>query len=281
VRRSPLIACIAAVSLAASASTAAASVTIGQLAPSGTALACNIAPAERLQSTVTSGNAYVVPANGTITSWSYNADPGSGQTMAMKIYRKVGDPATFQVVGHDGPRDISGGTLNTFPTNIPVRPGDVLGTYQPTTVPTACGVVSSGDLAYFFTGTLNDGQSQSFNPVAGIRLNVSAVFTPSNTFTLGPVARHKEKGTATLNLTLPNSGELTASGKGVKAASAGPAVVSKAVGAGPAQLLIKATGKKRATLNATGKVKLKVAITYTPTNGDPGTRSVKVKLQKR
>ncbi len=40
----------------------------------------------------------------------------------------------------------------------------------------------------------------------------------------------------------------------------------------PTQLLIKATGKKRKTLNKKGKVTLTVAITYTPTNGAPGTQ---------
>ena len=45
--------------------------------------------------------------------------------------------------------------------------------------------------------------------------------------------------------------------------------------------MVKATGKKRKKLNKTGKVKLSVAVTYTPTNGDPGTESVKVKLKKK
>ncbi len=48
-------------------------------------------------------------------------------------------------------------------------------------------------------------------------------------------------------------------------------MVSKAVTPGAAKLLIKAKGKKRSTLNATGKVKLNVSVTYTPTGGDPGT----------
>jgi hypothetical protein len=45
--------------------------------------------------------------------------------------------------------------------------------------------------------------------------------------------------------------------------------------------LIKAKGKKKKQLNQKGKVKLNVAITYTPTGGDPSTQSVKVKLQKK
>ncbi len=46
------------------------------------------------------------------------------------------------------------------------------------------------------------------------------------------------------------------------------------------KLTIKAKGKKKGTLNETGKVKLRPKITYTPTGGDPSTQSVKVKLKK-
>ena len=80
-------------------------------------------------------------------------------------------------------------------------------------------------------------------------------------------------------MSVPNPGELTGSGKGVKVASA--ARISKTVSApGEVKLTIKAKGKKKGTLNETGKVKLRPKITYTPTGGDPSTQSVKVKLKK-
>ena len=104
---------------------------------------------------------------------------------------------------------------------------------------------------------------------------------PSNAFTVGAITRNKKKGTATITVDVPNPGELTASGNGVQAASADRAVISKSVGAGQAQLLIKAKGKKKRKLNETGKVKLNVKITYTPTGGDPRTQSIKVKLKKK
>ncbi len=111
---------------------------------------------------------------------------------------------------------------------------------------------------------------------------VFAVFVkPSNVVTLGKITRNQKKGTATLTVNVPNPGELTGSGNGVKASSAGRAVISKSVGAGQAQLLIKAKGKKKKQLNQKGKVKLNLAVTYTPTGGDPSTQSVKVKLKKK
>lgn len=44
------------------------------------------------------------------------------QTLTMKVFRKVADPATYMVVGHDGPRPIAASTVNTFPTSVAVKP---------------------------------------------------------------------------------------------------------------------------------------------------------------
>jgi hypothetical protein len=105
---------------------------------------------------------------------------------------------------------------------------------------------------------------------------------PSNAFTLHQVVRNEKKGTATLTVSIPGPGELTGSGAGVKAASVARAVTSKAVaGPGDARLLIKAKGKKRRKLNQSGKVKLNVAITFTPNGGNPNTQVERVKLVKR
>ena len=203
----------------------------------------------------------------------------------MKVFRKIADPATLQVVGHDGPRPINASSVNTFPANVPVQPGDILGFNQPTSVNTACTFFAPGDTRFQYPGDLPDGGSAPFTvsmpPGSDFRLNISAVVAPSNSFTLGTVRRNKKRGTATLELSLPNPGELTASGNGVNAASAGRAFRSKSVGAGPAQLVIRAKGKKKQKLNRTGKVKLTPSITFTPTGGEASTRSMSVKLKKK
>jgi hypothetical protein len=284
-KRLGVAAFLAALSLAASASPAGASVTIGQLSPDPSTTFC-FGPMDEAQPTVTSGNTYVVPplppaSALVITSWSHNARVGAGQTFTMKVFRKVADPARYQVVGHDGPRPLAASTLNTFPASVPVKPGDVLGFNNGSPVATSCGFPVTGESYLFRNGNLADGESDPFSSFPGFRLNISAVVAPTNSFTLGKAKLNKKKGTATLTATVPNPGVLTASGNGVKAASAGRAVTSKSVGAGQAQLLIKATGKKKRKLNETGKVKLNVAITYTPTGGDPSTQSVKVKLKKK
>ena len=275
-KRLSLALVVVALPLAASASFASASVTIGQ---TGTTTSACDANADRLQPNVTGGSSYVVPETGTITSWTTFANTG-GEMMAMKVYRLNPD-GTYLVVGHDGPRLIPVG-LNTFTTGIAVKVGDVLGDSTPVGFTAECRFQATGDNFYLYSaGNLSDGSSGTFsrtNTVANSRLNVSAVVDPANAFSVGATTNNKKNGTATLALTLPNPGDLTASGKGVVASSAHE---SKAVGAGPAQILIAATGKKLKKLKRKGKVTLSVAITYTPQNGAPAVQTVSVQLRKK
>lgn len=197
----------------------------------------------------------------------------------MKIFRKLADPATFQVVGHAGPQTrMPGGTAeNTFPANVRVRTGDLLGLHTVTATP--CAFKDPGGRVALFSGDLADGEAAGFAAGSEIGLDIQAVFVPDNAFSLGKAKLNKKKGTASLTVDVPNLGELTGSGKGVKVANA--AVISKTVTApGKVKLTIKAKGRKQKTLNETGKVKVKPKITYTPTGGDPRTQSVKVKLKK-
>jgi len=286
-----VVALIAAAAFAAA--PASASVTLGQLGPNNSQ--SNSALLDFIQQGVAGGNGYRVPETGTITSWSTNAGFASSQKVGMEIFRKTRDPNFFTLVGLDGPRDLNPGLVNTFSANVPVQAGDLLGINCTTdTAVCTCGsggsnvctpAIGPGDMISNRTSSppLKVGDEAAFSGPfpSSARINVSAVFEPSNTVTVGTTSFNKKKGTATLNLDLPNPGDLAGSGKGAKVASAGGAVISKAVGAGPAQLLVKAKGKQLKTLNATGKVKLTVTITYTPTNGAPGNQSVKVMLKKK
>jgi hypothetical protein len=268
-------------SLAASASPAGAAVTIGQLAPgSPPPTACSVSQ-DLVQPPVTSGNPYTVPALPApfliVTSWSHNAAAGSAP-LTFKVYRGTG-PNTYRVVGHDGPRALSSGVVNTFSgLRIPVRAGDVIG-LNTTGASTACEFDAPGERNFFRNGDLADGQEGTFLESPGERVNVTALVEPDNRFTFGKVKLNEEKGTARLTLSVPNPGELTGSGKGVKVA--GAAVISKTVpAAGPVNLKIGAKGRKKHKLNETGKVKVKPKITFTPTGGDPSTQSKKLKLRK-
>jgi hypothetical protein len=276
-----LAAALAAVSLTASASSAGAAVTIGQL---GTPPSPNCEEqVDRVQPAVTSGDSYVVPSTGgatewNLTSWSTSPPAGDGFTMTMKVFRPV-NAATFTAVAHDGPRALTGGALNTFETNIAVKAGDVLGLNVPAAPAFPCGFVVAGD-SYLRTGSgtdLADGLSAPFpTAVADRRLNIEAVVTPTNTFALGEVTRNKKKGTAALAIeALPNPGELTLSGAGLKTTTA------TAAAPGSVPLTVKARGNKKRKLKNKGKVNVAPDVTYTPTGGEPNTQSTTLKLKKR
>lgn len=257
-------------------------------------------PYDLVQPTVTSGNTYVVPAGGVaITSWSTNAADGGGQQLKMKIFRKVADPLTYRVVGHDGPRALTPGTINKFAVNMPVQPGDVLGLNDATagSAPNACGFSAPGDFIPERPGDLADGQSTTFGGGFGdadARPNITAVvgFKPKNTFSFGKVNRNKNRGTATLAVKVPGPGTLSLTGKGMKtqrATRSASAVANRIVtAAGTVKLRIKAKGQKRRKLNDAGKVKVKAKVTFTPNGtatgdvvGDPKTLSKRVKLIKK
>lgn len=160
----------------------AAPVTIGQVAPGTTPppISCVIGPFDGFQPAVTSGSSYVVPSGGTrITSWSTYAAEGAGQMLTLKVFRQVSG-STYKVVGHDGPRELSPGVLNTFPTDITVEAGDVIGNNDDNAskvTPSACTFAAPGDAnVYAPTSNLADGESANFTEIEkDFRLNDSAV----------------------------------------------------------------------------------------------------------
>jgi hypothetical protein len=252
---------------------ASATVTIGQVGDA-TGSSCD-ANFDVLEPLPPSGNSYVAPGVGTITSWSMRAAEPVGQQLTMKMFRKVGEPANYQVVGHAGPQTLTPGSLNTFPANIPVQPGDALG-FHTITADSRCAFEAPGaSLLIATTSDLADGAAGPFEvDQEDAGLNVQATFAPDNTFKLAKTKRNRQKGNAVLTFELPNPGTLSGSGGGAKVAKA------KTVAAGKAKLKVKARGVKSRTLNGAGKVKLKLQVIYTPTGGDPKAKKLKVKLLK-
>jgi hypothetical protein len=222
------------------------------------------------------------PVAGTVVRWRIIG--ASGGPFHLRVLTQAGG-TSFTGAGTSEPRTPSSTAMETFTTSLPIGAGQQIG-LDVTNGTDQIGLASSlGKHPRFgFVGPppLADGATQEFSLGASDEeLLFNADVAPSNTFSVGAATRNKKKGTATLNLSVPNAGDLTATGSGVSAASSGRAVISKSVSAGGAQLLIKAAGKKKRKLNKAGNVKLTVAVTYTPTNGDPNTEPVQVKLKKR
>jgi hypothetical protein len=288
--------------LASSPATAATTVTIGQLGPFKTFKTdCTFSPIDIFQSTVASGASYVVPPGGAkLTSWTtyaghlgpgQNSGAGNGQMMEMKVFRFVSDVGpTYMAVGHDEQLLKSG--LNTFATNIAVKPGDVLGLNDVNangTAPEGCEFAAAGETRYA-DSDLADGDQATFTPESNLRLNIQAVVqlapgaspTGASAFSFGKVKDNKKKGTVILTVDVPGPGTLSLAGSGVKTERFGGAAASKAVNsAGPVKLLVRPKGKTKHKLAKTGKAKVKISVTYTPTGGNPATQSERVKLVKK
>jgi hypothetical protein len=91
----------------------------------------------------------------------------------------------------------------------------------------------------------------------------------------GKVSRNRKKGTATLPVTVPGPGTLTASGKGLKPFQ------TTTSGSGILDLPVKSKGAKRRALNDKGNAKVSETVSFTATCGATGESVSKIKLRKR
>jgi hypothetical protein len=260
----------------AAATTASAAVTIGQLPMSAPSAMCPATGAghDYLQPSVTGGNLYSARQAGTITSWS-TLSSSRGATFTFKAFRRTSDPDVFQVVGRDTGNTLSAG-LNTFPANIGVRSGDLIGVHERGGgANSSCTFFMPGDGALRRPGDLGSDQSAPFSPVANVRLNLSAVLVPSNAFTITAISRNRRNGTARITTDLSNPGFATIGGKGLKKSRATTAVARRV------SLKVATTGKSKRKLARTGSLKVAVTVTFNPTGGDPSSQIVRLQLSKR
>jgi hypothetical protein len=249
--------------------------TIGQVAPVPQSLSTSCpSNHDYLQPSVTGGHLYVARQAGTITSWSTNVSAAGAQSYTLKIFRRTSDPDVFQVVGEDAPHALAPG-LNTFPSNLGVASGDMLGFHVDGGPQNSCVFAMPGDGALRRPGDVTTGQSALFTPVANVRLNLAAVLVPSNAFTITGVSRNRRNGTARLTAQLSNPGVATIGGRGVISRRATTAVARSI------SLKVATAGTRKRKLARTGSLKVPVTVTFAPTGGDPSSQRVPVKLRMK
>jgi hypothetical protein len=289
IRKIGFLSVVAAVAVAANASPAGATVTIGsnlgrepdvssQYDPRPTFANLSLAPDRQAPGGLAS------PVNGTVVRWRIRV-AGITEVTNFRIIRPLVG-GLYTGAGTSPQVTPPSNATTPYDVQLPIQVGDYIGL-------DCC----DPDFAAFFVSdhsgasvrsewypqALADGApGRAPDQTGNYEITLNADIEPTSTFTLGAITRNKKKGTATITINdIPNPGELVGSGNGAKVASTGQAGISKSVGTGAAQLLIKAKGKKKKKLNQKGKVKLNVAVTYTPTGGDPRTQSLKVKLTKK
>jgi hypothetical protein len=263
---------LAALAALVAARPAAATVTLGQLAPTSPTPQCT-STADFLQPSITGGNLYIARQAGTITSWSTRSS-GAGASYVFKVFRRTSDPDIFRVIAHASPHVLTAG-VNRVPVNVAVRSGDMIGLNESGGA-NSCTFAQPGDGVLTRAGGLSDGSSGQFGPQADVRLNLSAVLVPSNDFSITSITRDRKHGTATVLLSVSNPGQLTITGKGLKKRP-----VKNIAVAGTAQFNIAATGKLKRKLEKTGKLALTPTLTFFPTGGDAASQSFIVNLRMR
>ena len=103
----------------------------------------------------------------------------------------------------------------------------------------------------------------------------SRTSSPSNVFRFGKVKLNRRKRTATLAVRVPGPGSLSLRGKGIRGQR-------KAVrAAGTVKLVVRPTGKAKRKLARTGKLTVRVAVTYRPSGGAPATKTKQIRLRSR
>jgi hypothetical protein len=260
------LACIAA------APSGAAAVTVGQLAPGSPSADCATLNRDYLEPSVTSGNLYVARQAGTITSWSTNS-AGSGAHYVFKIFRRTTDPDVFQVTARAPSHTLTSGP-NTVAVRLPVESGDMIG-FNESVASSSCTFSVPGESVLFSPGDLSDGDSGTFSAENDVRLNLSAVLVPDNSFTLG-IGKDRKRGMATVTATTSNPGVVAVRGKGLrKRASKSLAV------AGSVTFQLTATGKTARRLLRKGRVTAPVTVTFSPSDGDPSSQSIRLTLRKK
>ena len=99
---------------------------------------------------------------------------------------------------------------------------------------------------------------------------------PDNGFSFGKVKLNKRNGTAGLPAKVPGAGGIvlaaTKQVKGAEATAGGPRTV---------KLAVRPKGATKRKLTRRGAAKVKLAVTFTPTGGDPRTKHRTLKLVKR
>jgi hypothetical protein len=253
---------------------AAASVTVGQLPAAPPSATC-MSGFDYLQPSVTGGNLYVAMQAGTITSWS-TLSAAAGARYVFKLFRRTSDPDAYQVVGRATAHTLSAG-LNTFAADLQVESGDMIGLREAGAGMSSCTFPMPGDGVLRATGDLGNGQAGQFSPVPNVRLNLSAVLVPSNTFTITAISRNRRRGTARLTAQVSNPGVVTIAGKGLK----GGRTTRSLAAAGPVSFAVAVVGKRSRRLSRAGKLRLPVTVTFLPIGGDPSSQTISVKLRMR
>jgi hypothetical protein len=134
---------------------------------------------------ISPGGKYAAPSDGVITKWSFQAPTTGPDKLAFKVSRPAPGAdltmdADFTVIGESGLVDPVADKLNTYPVQITVKKGDVIGFYWDAgnvALP-SCGRVMTGYTLFFEQGDVPPGTTRTFTNQADRQIDISALLEP-------------------------------------------------------------------------------------------------------
>src|SRR5262249_40896858 len=201
-----LLSVLAGLAVAASASPAGASVTIGSnlgrapgSAPDsiGCTPPCTYAQATLAADRQAAGG-LVSPVHGTVALWRIRAGGASSPT-ALRVIKPLSG-GLFTGAGTSATVTPALNATSTYPTQLPIAIGDTIGI--DCCMPGAQYFLSSGGFLYQWQPPLADGGpgTPNINLSDPHEIALNADIEPTATFTLGAITRNKKKGTATITV---------------------------------------------------------------------------------
>lgn len=135
--------------------------------------------ATRIQTSVSSGASFAVPAgNWLLTSWSTLVG-GPGNQMAAVVVRPTGTPGQYTVVAVTPTQTLTANTLNTFSTSVVVQGGDLLGLWGSGSSNCVLSTGNGGDGQAWTGGSAPvAGSTLTLTGYSGYILNISASLSP-------------------------------------------------------------------------------------------------------
>ena len=123
------------------------------------------------------GGIYAAPSDGVITRWSFQAPASGTDLLKFKVARPVSG-STYTVIGESGLVDPAAGMLNSYPIQIPVKTGDIIGFYWNSGNTANCSKIVFAYRARFRAGDVVPPTTASFDMEDVLQLNLSAILEP-------------------------------------------------------------------------------------------------------
>jgi Tol biopolymer transport system component len=196
--------------------------------------------------------------------WAPDGRPGcQDQTITTVINTPVQIPLLCSDTGPAYEQTPVSAAVDTEPANGSVSPDDLQA------VPASITYTPNGGFRGTDTLTIDSFDDAASGNEGTVRVNVQPA---SNNFDFGKVKRKAKQGIAKLTVNVPGPGALNLAAGDVKP------VITRATSAGNVVLLLKPKAKAKRKLTRTGKARVEASVTFTPDNGDPKTKTTKVKL---